>query len=773
MIIGMDFGTTNSGMALYDGRRLTPLPFGSTQAERTLDRTALYVTNGQEITIGRAAIDRYRKHNLGRPVRIERVQIGVISFTGAEIGTYWEDVFAERDVLSPGRLFLSFKSALASPGYRGTLIGGLRYELEDIIAAYLHVAKLRAERALGRELRQIVLGRPVHFSTNAEEDALAQQRLVEAAFRAGYETVYLQYEPVAVAFNYERSLNREQHVLVFDFGGGTLDVTVMRVGDPQRRRVLATGGIPVAGDVFDQRIVRSKMAQRLGEGSSFGPPRKRRSVPSWIYDEISNWQTLALLQSSRNTALLNEVLAGAEQREKIEALVQLVLHNYGLLMFDAVEQAKRVLSDAPEAAIAFSAPKLAIREPITRREFELLINQDVRAVDQLLDTVLGDAGLAPAEIDRVVRTGGSSQIPVFVELLRRKFGPEKVQAVDTFSSVTAGLGVLGHAIATGEASAEAHHRQPGAPALEEGAIDPAFLRRWIFVQERAADQPDTPRLQLVRLARDGQVLLTALPNDLNAGQPLAQAANGALPSNQALLAEPDEQLLLTTSSYRLLLTTPRRLGVLDELELRLGQLEQFGPGERICTLGRWSDIQQGLLLAVATNQGAIRLLELAKIKDALERSLPVKLEPRPEGHPVAALGIRQGQELVIVTSAARAGRLRLGIAAMPGLQALKCDKGEAVVGLFPARAGEELALAAADGTLRQAPLEHIPPQAQPGSRGKALVSRLEVQAAAVRAPDAALWAITSNTLRPAAVRQGRGKLALEPEERVGGLITVV
>ncbi|HMT19978.1 MAG TPA: Hsp70 family protein, partial [Promineifilum sp.] len=230
MIIGMDFGTTNSGIAVYDGRAVDVLPLDPAATNPRVARTAIYITNEGAITIGRAAIDRYFEHNLNRPVKVQKVWVGEVEVV-AEGVYYVTDVYVYADALSPGRLFLSIKTGLRDRNYAGTVIGQFFYPLESLIALYLTVTKARAERLLGRGITQVVLGRPVHFAADAEGDRLAEARLLDAAFRAGYETVYLQYEPVAAAYSYALELTRPENVLVFDFGGGTLDITVMRLGD--------------------------------------------------------------------------------------------------------------------------------------------------------------------------------------------------------------------------------------------------------------------------------------------------------------------------------------------------------------------------------------------------------------------------------------------------------------------------------------------------------------------------------------------------------------
>ena len=160
MRIGMDFGTTNSGVAHYDGAQLRLLALDPSALNPEIARSALYLTHDRQLHFGQAAITNYYEQNLNRPVQLERVHVGEIELTFAELPTFLRDVYIERDVFSPGRLFLSFKSSLASRSYVGTAVSEDFYLLEDIIALYLYSARRRAEREWGAELREVVLGRP-------------------------------------------------------------------------------------------------------------------------------------------------------------------------------------------------------------------------------------------------------------------------------------------------------------------------------------------------------------------------------------------------------------------------------------------------------------------------------------------------------------------------------------------------------------------------------------------------------------------------------------
>jgi hypothetical chaperone protein len=447
MIIGMDFGTTNSGLAVADGPvRLLPLDPANPAAPHIV-RTMLYITRGHNCFVGREAIDEYVYRNQGRPVRLRREYVGTISLTYADLGTFARDAYVWVDDLEPGRLFRSLKTYLPDPDYLGTSVWGQFYRLEDLVAAFLRRTRECAEQELGRPVEEVVLGRPVVFATDPNADRLAEERLARAAILAGYRRAYFQLEPIAAALLYLEQVRRPQRVLVFDFGGGTLDLAVLQV-DQAGRQVLATGGVRIAGDVFDQRIVRARLARRLGEQVLYGA--KRLAMPAYIYEGLCDWQALLLLNRPEVLQLLSEVERETDHPEQIRALHSLVRNNYGLMMFDRVEQGKIALSSSKETVIRLLGEDLLVEEPLTRSEFEQLIRAETRAIVRCLDDTLAAAGLEYEDVDAVVRTGGSSLIPLFQRMLRRKFGPEKVRPTDEFTSVTAGLAIAAAQIGRGE-----------------------------------------------------------------------------------------------------------------------------------------------------------------------------------------------------------------------------------------------------------------------------------------------------------------------------------
>jgi molecular chaperone DnaK (HSP70) len=126
---------------------------------------------------------------------------------------------------------------------------------------------------------------------------------------------------------------------------------------------------------------------------------------------------------------------------RVRALESLLVNNYAMHMVDEVERAKIALSAVHFATIQIAGEDINLWQPVTRAQFEALIADAVRRIEScLLDTV-ERSGLSVDEIDAVVRTGGSAQIPCFIEMMGRIFGPEKVVLSSVFSGVTSGLAI--------------------------------------------------------------------------------------------------------------------------------------------------------------------------------------------------------------------------------------------------------------------------------------------------------------------------------------------
>ena len=764
MIVGMDFGTTNSGMAVYNGRSVDIIPLDPANANPRVVRTAIYITTDQAVYIGRDAINRYFEHNVGRAVKMRKVWVGELEVFGGDM-YYVTDAYVYVDVLSPGRLFLSVKTGLRATDYPGTVVGQFYYPLEDLIATYLTVTKIRAEQHLGQDLKQVVLGRPVRFANDPEHDKLAQGRLMRAAFRAGYEKVYFQPEPIAAAYSYETTLDKPQNVLVFDFGGGTLDITVMRLGDPKQRKVLATGGIPVAGDVFDQKLVRHKLSRHFGEGSPYGVRHKNLVVPGWIYDTFANWQTILELQSPEHKRVLQDIAQTARRKYQIEGLISLVSNNYGLHMFDTIEQTKRNLSEKRGAEILLEGPGFKVRDFVTRTEFERIIRHEIIAIDNHLDEVVAQSGLTVDQIDSVIRTGGSAQVPAFVEMLEQKFGADKVRSIDTFSSVTAGLGVIAHGVEAGEIELQGYTPEDDRPPEEAQHSKPNvvpvnldLIQRRIKAEEAGVDISElATERALICIGGDGMVTAVSYPTTRFEKQDPIPLADLDLPStvNALTVAELDEQILLITSHYRFVLTTPRQQMEQQKMDLGMGDFMRLERQETVVKVVRWQEILAHPKLLLVTSSGLARPYPLNVLRPYIEAPTPLKFDHALDGVVVAAVGTDNKQTLVMVARSGRAVRYPVNKLRTSGTQAFNCGKDDRIIAGVLASQNTPLRLLTADGYGRSLQPDWVPHPPKPNSKGKSQISRRSDVVVATTAD--ASWVVTNRRV----VWVEYGRLSLE------------
>lgn len=437
--IGLDFGTSNSGVAVSTGAdvRLLPLDPGNTIPE--VVKTILYITRDHRTYIGQEAIELYYKHNINRVRRYEKRWAGALRVIASEVD-YVHDVFVTVDVLKPGRLLQYLKTALRKSGSASDLDGTLIFErffsVGELIQIYLSELKKRAEMELGKSISGVTLGRPVKFSEDPRLDQLAEDTLRQSAHEAGFEEVDFELEPIAAALFFELSLEEPQNVLIFDFGGGTLDITIMRLGEPGKRKVYANGGIDIAGADFDRAIIERRLLPHFGAGQI-------RHLPeiSDLIETIPDWLALPDL----STPVIKNTLDKAIQRDiapvRLKTLQALIFNDLAFPFYNQVEQAKMTLTDQGATVISLQGKEFDLWELYTRSQFEADIRAYAQQIEDVLLETVAASELEPAQIQAVVKTGGSSSIPLFTKMLARHFGEHKIKQSDAFSSVTAGLAI--------------------------------------------------------------------------------------------------------------------------------------------------------------------------------------------------------------------------------------------------------------------------------------------------------------------------------------------
>jgi hypothetical chaperone protein len=437
--IGIDFGTTNSGAGFFDGEHVRLFSIDPAGHPPTIARSTLYITRDHNVLIGRHALESYYEQNSGRARKLVREYAGLLSQVYSDGMEVVERVYAQVDELSPGRLLRSLKSELAG-SYEATRIFGRVYPLEELIGLFLGEIRCRVEEQIDSHVDGLVLGRPVNFvgQEGAEANRRAEARLRLAAEHAGFKDITFELEPVAAALYYELGIEEPQNILVFDFGGGTLDLTIMRVGTGDQGQIFATGGVGIAGDVFDRHIVARLLLEHFGRNTTWSD---QMPFPTQYTDALLNWQTVLDLNRPEVLRFLRQVEMNGSHPARVRALESLIVNEEAIRLYDTVEQAKIALSDERFALIRLVTADINLWQPITRSQFEALIGQELERIRACLLNTLADSGLRTDEIDAVVRTGGSSQIPVFIHMLEEIFGSDKVILSEVFSGVTSGLAI--------------------------------------------------------------------------------------------------------------------------------------------------------------------------------------------------------------------------------------------------------------------------------------------------------------------------------------------
>ena len=416
--VGVDFGTTNSALAVsYHKGRPQIARFRFESGTTNVFRSVLFFEEPEigsrlrlNISAGSDALRRY-----------------------VEIGGY-------------GRLMQSLKTFLASRHVTKTQIFDSEYDLAQLISYFLRQLREQAEAQFGPLPKRVVAGRPVRFShaTGPEDDARAEARLRNAFSMAGFGDVVFELEPVAAARSYEQELRHDEVVLVADFGGGTSDFSIIRlgpsfIGAETSDRVIGVAGIGIAGDELDARVVEHVVAPALGKGLKYRPDLMNwMPVPAWIYSKLSHWHELAMLRSPKNKAMLHNIRNTVENKGPIDALLYLIENELGFAMTSRIQMAKACLSTADEATFTFADGPIDISRDISLSDFQEWIKREVAAIVRCLDGLLSESGMSDVDIDRVFLTGGSSRVRRITEIFENRF-PGKVASGDQMTSVASGL----------------------------------------------------------------------------------------------------------------------------------------------------------------------------------------------------------------------------------------------------------------------------------------------------------------------------------------------
>ena len=418
--IGIDFGTTNSSIAL-----------ANCSGEVKLAR----------FTANSGVMESYRSL-----LYLEQIKTRGVNSTKSWTGPAGIERYLAAE--TKGRLIQSLKSFLSSRTLQKTNVFGRPAMLEELIARILGDLRAEAESQFGIDVRSAVVGRPVRFvgSKGDEDDQYAESRLRKAFRAAGFDSVEFEMEPVAAAYHYESTLDHKELILIGDFGGGTSDFSLIHVGPARTiaghsENLLANGGVGIAGDSFDARIVRHLVSPALGAGTQMRSMNANKTlpVPIWVYSKLERWHHLSLLKSQETLEMLKSVQGLANEPAKIAGLVHLIREDLGYQLHRAVQDVKCNLSLKPSATFRFSDGFVDLEEEVKRADFETWIAPELDQIACCVDTLLATAGVKAEKVDMVFLTGGSSFVPAVRRIFETRFGEQRIRTGDEFTSVARGL----------------------------------------------------------------------------------------------------------------------------------------------------------------------------------------------------------------------------------------------------------------------------------------------------------------------------------------------
>ncbi len=408
--IGIDFGTSNSTCALLDNglARLLPL-----EGDKTTLPSSLFFAQSGDIYFGRQSYKAYLDGEEGRFMR------GLKSILGTSL-------MEER-----------------------TIINRRAINFIDIITIYLRHIKQRAEKHIGAEVHDVVLGRPVHFhDDNPQADQLSEQALHHIAQNIGFKNISFQYEPIAAAFAHERSLKGDQLALVIDLGGGTSDFTVIKLSPQKSTQVnraddiLATTGIRIGGTNFDQKLSISSFMPHLGLGSDYRSDMDADQIfplPLTIYHHLSDWPYVNFAQTRQAISETKSLLRTAMEPEKIKRLLNIQESGLGHALLQTIEQTKIDLSAAQHIHADLSPVDLDISVSVSRETFETAIQDQITRISTSIDDCLAQAKIDHDAIGLIILTGGSSELPIINQMVANKFPAASLSNDNKFGSVGLGL----------------------------------------------------------------------------------------------------------------------------------------------------------------------------------------------------------------------------------------------------------------------------------------------------------------------------------------------
>ncbi|HEX8397063.1 MAG TPA: molecular chaperone DnaK [Pyrinomonadaceae bacterium] len=373
-IIGIDLGTTNSVVAVMEGGE--PVVITNEEGGRTTPSVVAFTKDGNRL-VGQVA----KRQAVTNP---ENTVYSIKRFMGRR----FEEVSEEKKQVP-------YKAERAGNGDVRVAAGGKDYSPPEISAMILQKLKKAAEDYLGAKVDRAVITVPAYFN-----DA-QRQATKDAGKIAGLEVMRIVNEPTAAALAYGLDKKKDEMIAVFDFGGGTFDISVLEVGEGVVEVKSTNGDTHLGGDDVDEALIK------------------------WIIEEFKRDQGIDLSQDKMALQRLKE----AAEKAKIE-----------------LSSAMQTDVNLPFITADASGPK-HLNMSLTRSKFEQLVEPILQRLMPPVEQAIKDAGLTKDKIEEIVLVGGSTRIPKVQEMVKSFFGKEPNKTVNPDEVVALGAavqaGVLG------------------------------------------------------------------------------------------------------------------------------------------------------------------------------------------------------------------------------------------------------------------------------------------------------------------------------------------
>src|SRR5947209_7716548 len=367
-IIGIDLGTTNSVVAVMEGGE--PVVITNSEGGRTTPSVVAFTKDGNRL-VGQVA----KRQAVTNP---ENTLYSIKRF----IGRKYDEVSGEIKQVP-------FKVSKAPNGDVQIEAEGKKYSPPEISAMVLQKLKQSAEDFLGQKVDQAVITVPAYFN-----DA-QRQATKDAGKIAGLEVLRIVNEPTAAALAYGLDKKKDEIIAVFDFGGGTFDISILEVGEGVVEVKSTNGDTHLGGDDVDEVLV------------------------GWIIDEFKKDQGIDL----HNDKMALQRLKEAGEKAKVE-----------------LSSAMETEINLPFITADQSGPKHLVMK-LTRSKFEQLVEPILKRLMPPVEQAIKDAGLDASKIDEVVLVGGSTRIPKVQEMVKGFFGKEPNKSVNPDEVVAIGAAV--------------------------------------------------------------------------------------------------------------------------------------------------------------------------------------------------------------------------------------------------------------------------------------------------------------------------------------------